>query len=103
MIHAINRRELLRIGGTTLFGLTLPDLLRAQAAEGKSSAAKQMLFIFLSGGPPHIDSFDMKPQAPAEIRGEFKPIQTNVPGIQIAELMPRLAKHADKYTIIRSC
>src|SRR5262245_43446068 len=102
---ALRRRDFLRVGGTGLFGLTLADLFRAQAAESKDGPgkARQMLFIFLPGGPPHIDSFDMKPEAPAEIRGEFKPIKTNVPGIEIAELMPRLAKLADKYTILRSC
>ena len=61
-----------------------------------------MICVWLGGGPPHIDMFDMKPDAPAEYRGEFKPIQTNVPGLQICELMPGLAKLADKYTIIRS-
>ena len=62
-----------------------------------------MILIWLGGGPPHQDMFDMKPDAPEEVRGEFKPISTNVDGIQVCELMPRLAKLADKYTILRSC
>ena len=86
----MNRRDFLRIGGTTLFGLSLPDFFRAQAAGERTEAkAKQMICIWLGGGPPHRDMFDLKPDAPAEFRGEFKPIQTNVPGIQVSELLPR--------------
>lgn len=100
-----DRRQFLRIGGTGFFGLTLSGLLRGQvqAASGRTSPAKHMILVWLGGGPPHQDTFDMKPDAPAEFRGEFKPIATNVPGIEICELMPRLARLADKYAIIRSC
>src|SRR5438034_10272294 len=105
MIDAMTRRSFLSIGGTTLFGMSFPDFFRSQVqANGKLEAkAKQMVCIWLGGGPPHRDSFDPKPDAPAEFRGSFKTIQTNVPGILVSELLPNLAKLADKYTIIRSC
>lgn len=104
MFSAMNRRNFLTIGGSTLFGLNLPDFFRAQAAEkGAGAKAKQMVCIWLGGGPPHRDSFDPKPDAPAEFRGSFKTIKTNVPGIQVSDLLPNMAKVADRYTIIRSC
>ena len=100
----VGRRDFFRIGGTSLFGLTMADMLagRAHAAAPKPKA-DHMILVWLGGGPPHQDTFDMKPDAPAEIRGEFKPIKTNVSGIEICELLPRLAKLADKYTLLRSC
>jgi hypothetical protein len=108
--QGLSRRELLRAGGLSLFGLTLPNLLRTQAraaASGKKThptfgKAKSCLIVFLSGGASHHDTFDMKPDAPAEIRGEFKPIATNVPGIQVCEHLPMLARQVDKYTVVRS-
>lgn len=100
------RRDFLRIGGMSLCGVTLTDVLQARTATiakaKTASKAKSMICVWLGGGPPHTDMFDMKPDAPAEIRGEFKPIQSKVPGLQVGELMPELAKLADKYTIIRS-
>ncbi len=98
----ISRREFLQIGGLALGGLTLPQMLRAEAKAGIRSNHKAIIMIFLPGGPPHQDFFDLKPDAPANIRGEFKPIKTNVSGIEICEHFPRLAKMADKYTLIRS-
>jgi hypothetical protein len=98
----MSRRSWLRIGGLALGGLALPDILRAQAERGTSNAAKGVIMVLLPGGPTHLDMFDLKPNAPAEIRGEFRPIATNVPGIDICELMPRLARMADKLTIVRS-
>ncbi|MFN4261896.1 MAG: DUF1501 domain-containing protein [Gemmataceae bacterium] len=104
MSDSLNRRDFFRVGGTTLFGLGLADLFRIQAtAAGKSAAAKQMICIWLGGGPNHRDSFDPKPDAPAEFRGSFKTISTKVPGIQVSDLLPRMAQVADKYTIVRSC
>jgi hypothetical protein len=106
--HCMGRRDFFRIGGAGLFGLTLTHLLQSRlgAAEGAARAiaprADQMVVVWLGGGPPHQDMFDMKPNAPAEIRGEFKPISTNVAGIEVCELMPRLAAIADKFTILRS-
>ena len=97
-----NRRDFLRIGGASLCGVNLLDLFSAQAAGRKGPRAKHMICVWMGGGPPHTDMFDMKPDAPAEIRGEFSPIKTNVPGLEIGELMPELAKLADKYTVIRS-
>src|SRR5271170_4084107 len=98
----LNRRDFLRIGGATLCGVNLLDLVKARAVGGTESKAKQMICVWMAGGPPHIDMFDMKPDAPEDYRGEFKPIQTNVNGLQICELLPNLAKIADKYTVIRS-
>jgi hypothetical protein len=99
-----NRRQFLRIGGVSLCGVSLLDVLAARAADASKPAAKakSMICCWMGGGPPHTDTFDMKPDAAPEFRGEFKPIDTNVPGIRICELMPNLARLADKYTIIRS-
>lgn len=98
----IARRDFLRLGALTLGGLSLTDLLRlkAQGAVQSESSHKAVIQIFLSGGPPQMDMYDMKPEAPAEYRGPFKPIATNIPGMQICELMPLQAKLADKFTII---
>jgi len=96
------RRDFLKIGGLAMGGLSLPDLLMAEAAQGSSAQHKAVIMVFLPGGPSHQDIFDLKPDAPSEIRGEFKPISTNVAGIQICEQLPRLAQMADKYTLIRS-
>jgi hypothetical protein len=98
-----SRRDFLTIGGTLLGGgLALPNLLASEAQSGVTSSHRAVINVYLPGGPPHIDMFDMKPDAPEEVRGEFKPIQTNVPGIQICEHFPLLAKMMDKFAIIRS-
>ncbi len=98
----VSRRNFLKIGGLALGGLSLPQLLRAEAISGSRNPHKAIIMIFLPGGPSHQDIFDLKADAPSEVRGEFKPIGTNVPGIQITEHLPLLAKLADRYTIIRS-
>jgi uncharacterized protein (DUF1501 family) len=101
----VSRRDFLRIGSLGVGGLALPDLLRAEAAAGVRSRGNQhkaVIMVFLPGGPSHQDMFDLKADAPAEIRGEFRPISTNVPGTQICEHLPRLARQADQYTLIRS-
>jgi hypothetical protein len=112
----LTRREWLRAGGLSGLGLSLPALLRAEqnptahaAAPSLSSAlgstfgkAKNCIFLWLQGGPPQHETFDPKPDAPAEIRGPFKPINTNVPGVRFCELLPRTARHADKLAVIRS-
>src|SRR5262245_5987700 len=100
----LSRRNFLRVGA---FGsaLTLADMLRLQAAQSnavKPTKMKSAILIYLPGGPTHLDMYDLKPDAPAEIRGEFKPIQTNVPGVQICELFPLQAKMWDKLACIRS-
>jgi hypothetical protein len=92
----------LRIGGLGLGGLTLPQLLQAEAAAKSGRSERSVIMVYLPGGPPHQDMFDLKLEAPAEIRGEFQPIATNVPGIQVCEHLPRLAKLADKLAIIRT-
>src|SRR5215468_5252929 len=94
LCDGITRRELLRVGGLAFAGLSLADVLRLQAATPTPTAAraKSVILIWLRGGASHLDSYDMKPDAPAEIRGEFSPIQTNVPGIQVCEHMPMHAR-----------
>jgi hypothetical protein len=98
----VSRRNFLKIGALGLGGLALPDLLRAEANTGVRKGHKAVIMIFLPGGPSHQDMFDLKMDAPSEIRGEFKPISTTVPGIQICEHLPKLAKLIDKTAIIRS-
>jgi hypothetical protein len=100
--HEPDRRALLRLGGLGMLGLSLPQLLRADAAGGTKPIAKSCVLFLLHGGPSQLDVWDLKPAAPPEIRGEFKPIATSVPGIQITEHLPRLAKLAHRYTIVRS-
>ncbi|HVX13683.1 MAG TPA: DUF1501 domain-containing protein [Pirellulales bacterium] len=101
--HAqFQRREFLRVGTLALGGLTLADLFRLREAAGASAGrTKSVVMIHLSGGPSHLDTYDMKPLAPVEYRGEFGPITTNVPGLEICELMPQQAKIADKFAILR--
>jgi len=99
----VSRREFLTIGGLALGGLTLPQLLAAEARAGVGrSQHKAVIMVYLPGGPPHQDMFDLKMDAPSEIRGEFKPIKTNVPGIEICEHLPRIAGMMDKFALIRS-
>ncbi|MEZ6065789.1 MAG: DUF1501 domain-containing protein [Planctomycetaceae bacterium] len=102
MCDGLSRRSFLSIGSLALGGLAMPQLLQAEAASGVSGQGKGIIMIFLPGGPPHQDMWDLKMDAPSEIRGEFTPIQTKVPGIDICELFPRLASLADKLTFIRS-
>lgn len=104
MIHAArpSRRGFLKIGSLGLGGLSLADLLRSEARAGIASSRKSVILIYLVGGPPHQDMFDLKPAAPAEIRGPWKPIATNVPGIEICEAFPMMARMMDKFTVIRS-
>lgn len=99
-----SRRQFLRLGGLALGGLSLPQILRAESAAGpgRPRSHKAVIMIYLSGGPSHQDMYDLKMNAPVEIRGSFRPIATRVPGIEICEHMPRLACMMDKFTIIRS-
>jgi hypothetical protein len=101
----ITRRSFLKVGGFTfgsMASLSLADLLRAEAATGKRNAHKAVINIFLAGGPPHQDLWDIKTEAPADIRGEFKPISTKVAGIQICEVFPKIAAMMDRFAVIRS-
>src|SRR4051794_17840841 len=106
LCDGLNRREILRVGGLGLLGsgLDLASLMAAPAhASGPSAGrAKSCIVLFLMGGPPQHSTWDPKPDAPAEVRGDFKPISTHVPGVQISELMPRLAKVADRLAILRA-
>src|SRR5258707_8487878 len=105
-----SRRHLLKVGGLGMLGLTLPKLLRGEAAQdshpaarnGPKARANSVIFLYQFGGPSHLDMFDMKPDAPEAIRGPHQPISSNAPGIQVNEHLPRVAKVMDKVTLIRS-
>ena len=106
-----SRRELLRLGGLSLLGISLPEVLAGQARAAAEPAvvlpssfgrAKRCILLFMWGGPSQLETWDLKPQAPVEVRGEFKPIPTNVPGIHIGEHFPQLARRTDKLCIVRS-
>src|SRR5438874_12166823 len=100
--HRLSRRSFLRIGALGLGGLTLSGLLRSEAVAGIRSSHKSVILIYLVGGPPHQDMFDLKPGAPKEVAGPWKPTATNVAGVQICEVLPRLARIMDKLVVIRS-
>src|SRR5437879_520125 len=97
----ISRRSFLRLGALAMGGLSMPSLLRAEKQTGRSSA-KSVIMVYLSGGLSHHDSFDLKPDAPSDIAGEFRPIATRVPGIRIGEHLPLLAGMIDKLAVVRS-
>ena len=97
----MSRRGFLRMGALGLGGMTMPEMLRAEAGQ-KGGSGKSIIMIFLPGGPPHQDMWDLKMDAPAEIRGEFRPIRTKVPGVEVCELFPKRAAMMDKFSIIRS-
>ena len=101
-----NRRAVLRVGGLSAFSLALPDLLRSEATAapaGKGRArAKSVILVYLGGGLSHHDSFDLKPDAPAEVRGKYSPIGSNVPGLQVGELLPNMARTMDQVCLVRS-
>ena len=102
----VTRRSFLQVGGLFFGGLNLPAVLRAESAftdrPRSPSRHRGTIMIYMPGGPPHQDMYDLKPDAPAGIRGELDPIWTSVPGIQISELLPRLAQRMDRFSIIRS-
>src|SRR4051794_36952775 len=95
------RRRLLQVGGVSMLGLGLPQILQASSRSSRTSARqKSCIFIVQYGGASHHDSWDLKPDAPDDIRGPYRPIPTNVVGTQIGELMPKLATMADRYCLI---
>src|SRR5213593_4539370 len=99
-----SRRQFLRVGGLSALGLSLPGFLRLQHAAAAVQQSKKninCILLWMQGGPSHHDTFDPKPDAPAEVRGEFKTIPTALPGVRIAEHLPFLAKQTDKYSIVR--
>jgi uncharacterized protein (DUF1501 family) len=98
----VRRRDFIKVGALGGLGMNLAGYLRlAEAGQVAPAKGRSAIYIYLQGGPSHLDMFDLKPNAPAEIRGEFKPIKTNVAGIEICEHLPKLAQCADKYTILR--
>jgi len=99
---ACTRRQWLRLGGLGAFGLSLPGLLRAAETSRKGPTAHSCVLFLLHGGPSQLDTWDLKPAAPENIRGEFKPVATSVPGVHLCEHLPRLAERAHLYTIVRS-
>lgn len=101
-LGGLTRRRWLQVGTIGLTGMTLPNLLRAEQAPSRSPRARGCILIYLDGGPSHIDLFDLKPQAPAEIRGPYRPIDTSVPGIQLGELLPLVARQMHHACLIRS-
>src|SRR4051794_32933780 len=104
LCDGLSRRDFLRAGALGVGGLTLADLLRlrAQGAAAPSTSAKAVIMVYLNGGPSHLDLYDLKPDAPVEYRGEFRPTRTNVPGLDICELFPLQARIADRFAIVRS-
>ncbi len=101
MQYGLSRRGFLHIGGLCVGGLTLADLLRLEA-QGNQRRRKSVIMIWLEGGPSHIDMYDLKPSAPAEIRGDYRPIRTNVPGMDICERLPEQARIANQFSIVRN-
>src|SRR5262245_26717381 len=101
----VTRRDFLQVGALGAIGLSLPELMaaKAQGAVAKDHDQRSVIMIFNLGAPSQLDTFDMKPEAPAEIRGPFKPISTASPEIQISEIFPLHAKIADKFSLVRSC
>jgi hypothetical protein len=99
---AVDRRDFLHAGSLAAVGLSLPAYLRAKQESGGKDDDVNCIMLFLLGGPSQLDTWDLKPKAPAEVRGPFQPIKTNAPGIEISEIFPKMAKHADKYSLIRS-
>jgi hypothetical protein len=102
MCDGLTRREALRLGVLGLGGIALPDLLRAEQAARITNSKKAVIMIYMVGAPPHQDMYDLKMDAPSEIRGEFKPINTPVPGLQVCEHLPKLAAIMDKCAVLRS-
>lgn len=100
---SFSRRQCLRAGFLGIGGITLAELLRLEAAGAAAPGDAAVILLFVHGGPSHLETYDMKPQAPAEIRGPFRPIPTNVPGIEVCEHLPKHARIADRFTLLRSC
>src|SRR4051794_32947318 len=100
--HGFSRRDILQLGAVGLSRLTLPAILRAEAeGAARKAKVKNVIFIWQQGGPPHQDTWDMKPDAPAEMRGEFKSIPSALTGYRVCELLPQLAKQTDKLFVLR--
>ena len=98
----VNRRDFLHVGALSTIGLTLPAYLRAKESGAVKDDDVNCIMLFLLGGPSHLDTWDLKPKAPAEVRGPFKPIPTKASGLQVSEIFPKMAGHADKFSLVRS-
>jgi hypothetical protein len=99
---SLSRRDFLHAGSLATLGLSLPAYLRAKEEQGVKDNDVNCIMLFLLGGPSQLDTWDLKPNAPEEVRGPFMPIKTNVPGLEISEIFPKMAKHADKFSLVRS-
>ena len=100
--QGITRRSLLQMGALSAFGLNLPQLLAAEAATKNPRKDLNIILLWMGGGPSNMDTFDMKPDAPAEYRGEFRPISTNVPGVSICEHLPQMSRKMDQVCLVLS-
>jgi hypothetical protein len=100
--HALTRRRLLQIGGFGLFGSLLPGLLEANTGDRRRARAKSVIFLHQFGGPSHHDTFDMKPDAPEQVRGQYRPIRSSAPGVVVCEKLPHTARVMDRVTLVRS-
>src|SRR5688572_6586860 len=102
--NGVTRRDVLRVGALAPLGLSLANILQCESAQaaGSPARAKSVVLIYLGGGLSHHDTFDMKPEASEEIRGKYKPISSNVPGLQVGELLPKMAQTMDKVCLVRS-
>src|SRR5438093_11591622 len=99
----VSRRDFLKVGTLSCLGLTLADFLQLRAAAAAPGVKeKNCILLFMNGGPSHLDTWDPKPEAPAEVRGEFNAIETNVAGVRICEHLPKMAQLLDRYAIVRS-
>ena len=98
----VTRRSFIQVGGLGSLGLSLNELLALQKASASGNREKNCILLFMVGGPSQLETWDPKPDAPSEIRGPFGAIRTNVPGVEINEYFPRMARMADKYAILRS-
>src|SRR5688572_14147798 len=98
----LSRRQMLQVGALGTLGLSLPAALRAEAQSGLKVRAKSVIFLHQFGGVPQQDTFDMKPDAPAELRGEFKPIPSSLPGLDVCELLPKVSQIMHNFTVVRS-
>src|SRR6266567_5097421 len=99
----LHRRAALRVGGAGMLGLTLPHLMRAAESQpARPAKAKSVVFLYQFGGPSHVDTFDMKPEAPDGVRSHFEQIATSVPGLAVCEMLPETAKVIDKVTLLRT-
>ena len=98
----LSRRAFLEIGSSAVGGISLPAMLRAEEQQNSGNSKKSVIMVYLSGGLAHQDTFDLKPEAPDGIRGEFKPMDSSVPGVQVGELLPKMASVMDRVALVRS-